>query len=456
LRLEAAKGNAIRFLTSGAERDHLLGACDVTTSKTISLETNMYEADQSAKSPTQLFSGLWHQKLRLRTCLLIAVIVAPTGYTWFSLSLFDQLVPPAQAQNAEALPTVVVSYPLQHDESDRLSFLGQFSAVDRVELRAQVGGVLTEIHFQDGQIVNKDDLLFVIDPTPYQIDLAQAKAELTAAQAKYTLAQQELYRAQTLKQTSFGTVENVDERTADVGTADAAVQAATAAIRDAAFDLQHCNVVAPFTGRIGAHQVSVGNLVAGSRFASAPTTLLATLVSLNPIYLDFEMSEADYLTFQKYRSSYGKDFTGGVAIRLSDETKFMHQGVLDFIDNEINRSSGTILARATVPNDDLLLTPGEFGRVRLAVSPPRPTLLVPDAAVLNDQDQHFVLTVASDGTVVPKTVEIGGLRGGLRVVRSGLTSQDRVIIDGIVRANPGAKVAPETGSIKYDASSGQD
>jgi len=384
------------------------------------------------------------------------VIVAVAGYSWLSLSTLGQLIPSAQAQTSATLPTVVVSYPLRHEESDRLSFLGQFSAVDRVELRAQVGGVLTEIHFQDGQIVNKGDLLFVIDPTPYQIALSQAQAQLTAAQAKYILAQQELYRAQTLKQTSFGTVEHVDERTADVGAADSAVQAATAAIRDAAFDLQHCHVVAPFTGRIGAHQVSIGNLVAGSRFASAPTTLLATLVSLDPIYLDFEMSEADFLTFQRYRSSNSKQFTAQVTIRLSDETRFMHPGVLDFVDNEINRASGTIHARATVPNDDLLLTPGEFGRVRLAVSPPRPTLLVPDASVLIDQDQHFVLTVAPDGTVVPKTVETGGLRGGLRIVSSGLTSQDRVIIDGVVRANPGAKVAPEMGSIKYDASSGQD
>ena len=386
----------------------------------------------------------------------MAVVVAVTGYTWLGPSPFAELIQPAQAQTSAPLPTVVVSYPLRHDESDRLSFLGQFSAVDRVELRAQVGGVLTEIHFQDGQIVNKGDLLFVIDPTPYQIALAQAQSQLAAAQAKYILAQQELYRAQTLKQTSFGTVENVDERTADVGAADAAVQAATAAIRDAAFDLQHCRVVAPFTGRIGAHQISIGNLVAGSRFASAPTTLLATLVSLDPIYLDFEMSEADYLTFQRYRSSFGKQFNGQVTIRLSDETHFLHQGVLDFVNNEIDRSSGTIHARATVPNHDLLLTPGEFARLRLAVSPPRPTFLVPDASVLIDQDQHFVLTVAPDGTVVSKTVEIGGLRGGLRIVSSGLTDHDRVIIDGIVRANPGAKVVPETGSIKYDTSSGQD
>jgi multidrug efflux system membrane fusion protein len=416
----------------------------------------MNETDRSTDARESPSPGFWSRKPLWMACVFCAVIVAATGLVWPGPWAFGQLITPAHAQGADAAPAVVVSYPLQHDEDTRLSFLGQFSAVDRVELRAQVGGVLAEIHFQDGQIVHKGDLLFVIDPTPYDITLAQAKAQLASAQAKYTLAQQELYRAQSLKQTTFGTEENVDLRTADVGTASAAVQAATAAIRDAAFDLQHCNIVAPFSGRIGAHQVSVGSLIAGSRFASAPTTLLAILVSLNPIYLNFDMSEADYLTFQKYRSSLGAKFGGHVAIRLSDETHFMHQGVLDFVNNEIDRASGTIHARATVPNDDLSLTPGEFGRVRLEVSPPRPTLLLPDAAVLLDQDQHFVLTVAPDGTVVPKTVEIGGLRGGLRIVSSGLTTQDRVIIDGIVRANPGAKVTPQMGSIKYGAPSGQD
>jgi membrane fusion protein, multidrug efflux system len=391
----------------------------------------------------------------LMVCLLVAAIVAIAGHSYTLPWRAAHLIEPALADSAAAPPSVVVSYPLQHDEDTRIAFLGQFSAVDQVELRAQVGGILAEIHFQDGQIVHKGDLLFVVDPTPYEITLAQAKAQLASANAKYLLAQQELYRAQSLKQSTFGTVENVDLRTADLSAASAAVQAATATIRDASFDLLHCNIVAPFTGRIGAHQISVGNLIAGSRFASAPTTLLGTLVTLDPIYLNFDMSEADYLTFEKYRSAPGTRFDGRVTIRLSDETHFLHQGVLDFINNEIDRSSGTIHARATVPNVDLSLTPGEFGRVRLEVSPPKPTLLVPDASVLLDQDQHVVLTVAPDGTVVSKLVTIGGLRGGLRIVSSGLTMRDRVIIDGIVRANPGMKVTPQVGSISYGASDDQ-
>ena len=415
------------------------------------MNETIHPTDSQQPVPSSLRSRIWS----LMVCSVVGAIVAIAGHAYTPLWQAAHLIEPALADSAEAPPSVVVSYPLQHDEDTRIAFLGQFAAVDRVELRAQVGGILAEIYFQDGQIVHKGDLLFVIDPTPYEITLAQAKAQLASANAKYLLAQQELFRAQSLKQSTFGTVENVDLRTADLSAASAAVQAATATIRDASFDLLHCNIVAPFSGRIGAHQISVGNLIAGSRFASAPTTLLGTLVTMDPIYLNFDMSEADYLTFEKYRSALGTRFDGRVMIRLSDEAHFLHQGVLDFVNNEIDRSSGTIHARATVPNVDLSLTPGEFGRVRLQVSPPKPTLLVPDASVLLDQDQHVVLTVAADGTVVSKLVTIGGLRGGLRIVSSGLTPRDRVIIDGIVRANPGMKVTPQAGSISYGASDDQ-
>ena len=226
---------------------------------------------------------------------------------------------------------------------------------------------------------------------------------------------------------------------------------AKAQIRDAEFDLEHCHIRAPFTGRIGTHLVSVGNLIAGSRAATSPTTLLATLVSLDPIYLDFDMSESDFLTFSRGRAQTKEGAANKVEIALSDETQFKRQGTLDFVDNALNRSSGTIRARATVSNPDLFLTPGEFGRVRLVVGASAPTLLVPDTAVLPDQSQHMVMTVARDGVVVPKAVEIGDLRGSLRVIRSGLAPNDQVIIDGIPHAAPGTKVAPQDGAIRYVA-----
>jgi RND family efflux transporter MFP subunit len=186
-----------------------------------------------------------------------------------------------------------VSKPLVQDLETRLGFLGQFSAVSQVELRAQVGGTLTGIFFKDGDIVRKGDLLFTIDPRPYEITLAEATAQLDVASARLELADRQLDRAKDLEQSNAGTVENVDQRTSDRRAARASVEDAKARIRDAQFDLDHCRITAPFTGRMGTHLVSVGNLIAGSRTATSPTTLLATLVSLDPIYLDFDMSESD-------------------------------------------------------------------------------------------------------------------------------------------------------------------
>src|SRR6202012_2153961 len=222
-------------------------------------------------------------------------------------------------------------------------------------------------------------------------------------------------------------------------------------MKDAALALEYSQVRAPFTGRIGARQVSIGSLVAGSRAATSPTTLLATLVSLDPLYLDFDMSESDFLTFSRERARIGGPLSNKVVIGLSDENSFGREGTLDFIDNALDRSSGTIHARATVPNSDLFLAPGQFARLRVAIAPPAPVYLLPDAAVVLDQSQHLVMTVAGDGTVKPKIVTTGELRGGLRVIQSGLEPSDRVVIDGLVRAIPGTKVTPQDGAIKFDA-----
>jgi RND family efflux transporter MFP subunit len=354
--------------------------------------------------------------------------------------------PPAAA----ALP-VTVSKPLQRNVDVRLGFLGQFSAIDRVELRAQVGGLLTEIHFQDGQIVHKGDLLFVIDPRPYEIRLAEAKAQLQTATARVAFANNQLSRAQSLRRNEFATQETVDQRTSDQDSSQATVEDAKARVKDAELDLEYCHVTAPFSGRIGARQVSVGGLISGSRAGVSATTLLATLVSLDPIYLNFDMSESDFLVFSRERARLGGPLADEVAIGLSDENTFARKGRLDFVDNALDRSSGTIHARATVPNPDLFLAPGQFARLRVAVAPPTSVLLLPDAAVVLDQSQHLVMTVSPDGTVVPKIVETGDLRGGLRVIRSGLDANDRVVIDGLVRAIPNTKVAPQDGAIHYDA-----
>jgi RND family efflux transporter MFP subunit len=202
----------------------------------------------------------------------------------------------------------------------------------------------------------------------------------------------------------------------------------------------------------GLHTTSIG-----WRFAvvSGPTTLLATLVSLNPIYLNFDMSEADHMAFLRERQKQKGSLAHKVDASLSDETNFTRQGTLNFIDNTLDRSSGTIHARATMPNSDLLLTPGGFARVRLALSTPAQVLLVPDASVILDQSDHIVLTVSADNVVTPKQVQVGDVRYGLRVIRSGLTLSDRVIIDGMPIAAPGSKVSPHDGSIQFGSDEGK-
>src|SRR5246127_1129190 len=358
------------------------------------------------------------------------------------------LAPSADQAAAVAPPAVAVSVPLQRDVDTRLQFLGQFSAVNKVELRAQVGGTLTQIGFEDGDTVHTGDLLFEIDPTPYQIKLSEVTAQLESARARLDLANREAMRASTLARTGAGSVQAADQRGAEQRAAQAAVNEAEARVRDALFDVNHTRITAPFTGRIGSHLVSVGNLVAGSRAGTSPTTLLATLVSVDPIYLNFDMSEADYMTFQQERQQQKGPLADKVQISLANETGFTREGTLGFVDNTLDRSSGTIHARATIPNSDLMLTPGGFARIRLEVAPPAPALLVPDASVLPDQSEHIVLTVGPNDVVTPKRVQLGDLRDGLRVIRSGLEPSDRVIVDGIPMARPGSTVTPQSGSIR--------
>jgi membrane fusion protein, multidrug efflux system len=349
-----------------------------------------------------------------------------------------------------APPLVTVSTPLRRDVGQWAGFLGQFAAVDRVELRPQVGGTLTQIDFKDGDIVHQGELLFLVDPRPYAIKAAEQQAQIQSVEARLAFSGTELWRAQQLKKTQFGTTENVDQRTSDQGVDEASLAQAQSELADSELDIDYAHVTAPFTGRIGAHQVSVGSLVTGSRGGTSGTTLLATLVSLNPIYLNFHLSEADYIAFTEARASHPGPLSSRVEFSLGDDGHFTRQGTLDFIDNTIDPSSGTILARATVDNPDLLIVPGEFARVRLAISPPAPALLIPDAAVIPDQSQDLVMTVAPDGTVVPKIVETGDLSGGLRVIRSGLAPTDRVIIDGLMHAMPETKVTAQAGTIAFD------
>jgi RND family efflux transporter MFP subunit len=338
-------------------------------------------------------------------------------------------------------PPVTVSLPISKKVASQTSFLGQFAAVEAVEIRAQVGGVLTEIHFQDGQIVKKGDLLFVIDPRPFEIALATANAAVKTAQAQIALAQAQLWRAQQLKRSDYGTAETVDQRAADLSVANAALDTANSNVRNAQLDLDYSRVKAPFTGRVSSHRVSVGNLVSGSREGTSPTTLLTTIVSVDPIWLNFDMSENEYLEFARNRTSAG--LSEPVNFRLGDETQSSRHGTLDFIDNAIDRGSGTIHARVTASNPDGFLIPGTFARLVVSTGQPQDVLLVPETALSLDQSNRVLMTVADDNTIVAKTVTVGDLHEGMRVIKSGLAPTDHVIVEGLQRAMPGQKVTPQ-------------
>jgi RND family efflux transporter MFP subunit len=395
------------------------------------------------------FTSVLPHRSRLRrgtsllTVLLAVLLLAAAGGAWIA---WRHPAPAAQAAAAPP-PGVMVSPPLQRRVARWTDFTGQFSAVDDVELRAQVSGYLTEIHFTDGQIVHKGDLLFVIDPRPYDIALQQAAAQYQSAAAALDLANKEIVRTTNLTRDDFASRELLDQRVQTQRAAVAAVAQAEAAIHAAQLNLDFTRIAAPFTGRISLRRVSIGSLVSGGPGATT-STLLSSIVSLDPIHLDFDMSEADYLAYQRFLASRQPGLDPTLRVALSDEQGWPRQGRLDFIDNQIDRGSGTMHARATLANPDLLIAPGQFARLRLPVSAPQPVLLVPDAALVTDQSRKLLMVVLPDGTVTPRPVEIGALEGGdLRVITGGLAATDQVVIGGLMHVRPGMKVAPQPGRI---------
>ena len=352
-----------------------------------------------------------------------------------------------------APPAVTVSQPIRRELAEWDEYTGQFAAKEYVEIRARVSGYLTEIHFADGQIVKEGDLLFVIDPRPYEATLAAARAQLAQANAQVDLATQQLNRSAELRKKDFEPASNYDQRVSDLKVAAAATESAKAAIRSAELNVGFTRITAPLTGRISNHQVSVGNLVSGSDSAATPA--LTTIVSLDPIYFYFDMSEGDYLTYQRATAAGKLDEardSSPVYVRLTDETEWPRRGLLNFIDNQVDRGAGTIRARATFANSDFFVTPGQFGRIRIAASERYNAILIPDGAVVTDQSRKVVMTVKDDGTVEPKVVRPGPMTDdGLRIIRSGLAPTDRVIINGLVRARPGGKVTPQPGKIETAA-----
>jgi len=374
-----------------------------------------------------------------------------------SLSLFravlltSLLAGAGLARAQPAAPPVTVSPPLQREITEYNEYTGQFAATEIVEIRPRVGGYLTEQLFTDGQMVTKGDRLFTIDPRPYEIALQKAQASAATAAAQLEQASRDVTRGTALRSQDFIAASVQDQRVQQMKTAAAALSSANADIRSAQLDLEFSHITAPVTGRIGAHQVSLGNLVTGGASIASPT-LLTTIVALDPIWFNVDMSEADYLAYQREVAAHhlpsARDGSLVADVQLGDEDGWSRHGHVDFLDNQIDRSSGTIRVRASFANPDGFLTPGMFGRLRLPASAAHVAMLVPDGAVTTDQSRKIVMTVTADGHVVPKMVETGPLVDGLRVIRTGLDPADRVVIDGLMRARPGSVVTPVPGTIK--------
>ncbi len=352
----------------------------------------------------------------------------------------------ADGKAAPALPPpeVTVAHPRVEKLVEWTEFTGRFEAVQQVEIRARVTGYLATVDFQDGQVVDKGQNLFLIDPRPFEAALDRARADLSSAQAQLELAKLQFDRVAKLIGSPAFAQTNYDQRLQERRAAEASVGAAQAAVEQAKLNLDYTQIAAPIGGRISDRRVDIGNLV-------TEATLLTTIVSQSPIYFVFDMSEADFLGYQRAvlagELPSTRERSTLVNVKLVDEEDWQRQGQMNFVDNVVDQNSGTVRARAEFLNPDHLIQPGQFGTIRIPGSPEYPAILIPDAAIVTDQSQKLVMTVTADNKVVPKVIRPGPHELGLRIVRKGLEADDRIVINGLLRVRPGMQVTPKEGQI---------
>lgn len=354
------------------------------------------------------------------------------------LLLFPLLLAACTGDEAVAPPSaeVFVAQPQLETVRDWAEYTGRFAGVDEVQLRARVSGYLEKVHFSDGQRVDAGDLLFTIDKRPFTAAVAQRQASLQRAEADAKLADATARRVEKLRKSGSISVDQYEQRQTELQGAQAGVIEAKAALQQAELDLEFTEVRAPVAGRVSRTRITPGNLVTTGNDA----TLLTTLVSDDPLYFYFSLSEADALKLLRSRVLGGADADRNVLLKLSDETEFTHQGKLDFVDNRVDAASGTVELRALFRNEEKLLLPGQFGRVRIALSAPHEALLVPEAALGFDQGSPYLLLVGDGDKVLFRPVRLGGKQGDRRVVVSGISRDDRVVVNGLQRARPGSVV----------------
>jgi len=381
---------------------------------------------------------------RLASALALATLVASCGES--------------QKPAGPPPPAVTVAKPVKRTVVDYDEYVGRFTAINSVEVRARVSGYLDKLHFKDGQLVKQGDLLFTIDKRPFQNTLDQARANLVQAQSNVSYTESDYTRGQALVRDKTITDQTFEQRAQAFRNAKASVSNNEAAVRQAELDLEFTELRAPIDGRIGDRRVTPGNLVTGG--TGGNTTLLAVIVSTDPIYFEFTFDEASYLRYERLAKDGGQDVANRnagvqVAIRLIDENDFDHQGRMDFIDNVIERSTGTIRGRAVFSNPNAVFTPGMFARVRVPGSSPYEGLLVPDAAIGTEQARRFVIVIDEQDIARPKYVTLGQLTSdNFRVIKDGVGPDDRVVVSGLMQARPGQKVRPEEQGAKPAAPGG--
>lgn len=364
--------------------------------------------------------------------------------------LLATLLISCKQQREESAPpfTVDVSHPVEKQITEWDSYTGRFESVNTVNVKARVSGYIQEVNFVDGSIVNEGQILFVIDPRPYQAAVAQAEGKLAEAKSKQALADLEFSRAKKLAESRTIAPSIFDERAQELQAAGAAVSTALATLQQASLDLSFTRVTAPISGRIGRRLISAGNLVTGGSGTGTPLT---SIVSLDPIDIYFDIDEQSYLRYNRgdFRTERDKLATAicSVKIAIANEVRPSFEGKLDFLDNRLDASTGTLRGRARLKNADLQLNPGQFGQVQIVGTKPHSGLLIPDEAIASDATRRVVYVVNEEGKVDIRPVTLGRLYEGLREIVAGLRSTDLVIVDGLQRVTVGTKVTTHLRSV---------
>ncbi|MDQ6434002.1 efflux RND transporter periplasmic adaptor subunit [Mesorhizobium sp. LHD-90] len=359
----------------------------------------------------------------------------------------------ALAQQAPP-PPVTVAKPVVRDIVEDDEFVGRFEAVDEVAVRSRVAGYLQEVHFRDGALVNKDDLLFTIDQRPYQAAYDAAKSQVDVTTSALEFAKMQLERAEQLAKTGNLSASALDDRRREFLAGQAQHNGAQASLRTASLNLEFTEIKAPLAGRIGRRLVSVGNLV------QPDSTLLTTIVAVDPIDFYFDIDERSYFAYARDARTRGdvmQEGGGGldVVVRVADRNEAAFNGRLDFAENRLDQQTGTMRVRARFDNKDGVLQPGMFGRVNVPGSLPHPGILLPDEAIGADQNRRIVYVVDDAGLVSTKPVRTGPRIDGYRVIREGLTGDETIVVNGLMRVRPGVTVKPEMTTLPPKATEGQ-